>query len=59
MVEEILKFLAPNYQQNDFPRLKGYNQDYISWRGIINKLEKKWLGEQCPWNPPPRFRLHR
>ena len=41
MVENILKFLASRHRQNVFVRLKGHNQNYISWRGISNML-KSW-----------------
>ena len=49
MAENIFKFLAFRHQQNVFPRLKSQNQDYISWRGTFNMLERKWLDEQCLW----------
>ena len=39
IVEKVLKFLAFRQRQNIFPRLKGHNQNCISWRDIFNMLK--------------------
>ena len=39
MVEKIFKFLASRHRQNVFPRLKGHNQNYVSWRTICDMLK--------------------
>ena len=39
MAEKVLKFLASRRGQNVFPRLKGHNQNCISWRDVFNMLK--------------------
>ena len=39
VAEKILKFLASRRGQNVFPRLKGHNQNSISWRDVFNMLK--------------------
>ena len=39
MVEKILKFRPSRQMQKTFSRLKGHNQNRISWRDIFNMLK--------------------
>ena len=61
MVEKIFRFLASRHRQNVFPRLKGHNQNYVSWRDICNMLKnwirRNWWAVPLDSLPPPLLSL--